>query len=261
MFHKLVFRKWTRKKMYLKTYLSNTPNTVDQIQIQIQIQIHGLKFGQIQIQIQIRRICICICICKYKYVFDPSPATFRFIKWQVVAVFMNVLHTQNYFLNIFVQPCVLAVFRTTAVKIECDIIGQNLAICIFCSKWHVIITLGRVVSWLTWIILLVHSSIKLWFHIKFMLLAVFLHITVDSRYLALVGSQNSRARVKWFSRYLALSREGVDSRIQDHRPTFPGVYNSQTVCWAIIEVLTFPGSLHTSTSHQRQITTSNIIFW
>ena len=54
--------------MYLKTYLSNTPNTVDQIQIQIQI--HGLKFDQIQIQI--RRICI--CICKYKYVFDPSPA-------------------------------------------------------------------------------------------------------------------------------------------------------------------------------------------
>ena len=29
------------------------------------------------------------------------------------------------------------------------------------------------------------------------------HITVDSRYLALVGIQNSRARVKWFSRYLA----------------------------------------------------------
>ena len=43
--------------------------------------------------------------------------------------------------------------------------------------------------------------------------------TVDSRYLALVGSQNSRARVKWFS--------GADSRIQDHRPTLPGVYNSQ----------------------------------
>ena len=84
--------------------------------------------------------------------------------------------------------------------------------------------------------------------------------TVDSRYLALVGSQNSRARVKWFSRYLALSREGHDSRIQDHRPTLPGVFNSQTVCWAIIEVLTFPGSLHTSTSHQRQITTSNIRF-
>ena len=51
--------------------------------------------------------------------------------------------------------------------------------------------------------------------------------TVDSRYLALVGSQNSRARVKWFSRYLALSREGHDSRIQDHKPTLPGVYNSQ----------------------------------
>ena len=54
--------------------------------------------------------------------------------------------------------------------------------------------------------------------------------TVDSRYLPPVGSQNSRARVKWFSRYLALSREGHDSRIQDHRPTLPGVYNSQTVC-------------------------------
>ena len=80
--------------------------------------------------------------------------------------------------------------------------------------------------------------------------------TVDC-YLAFVGSQNSRARVKWFSRW---QREGADSRIQDHRPTLPGVYNSQTVCWAIIEVLTFPGSLHTSTSHQRQITTSNIRF-
>ena len=73
--------------------------------------------------------------------------------------------------------------------------------------------------------------------------------TVNSRYLALVGSQNSRARVKWFSRYLALSREGHDSRIQDHRPTLPGVYNSQTVCWAIIEVLTFPRSLHTHRHH------------
>ena len=49
------------------------------------------------------------------------------------------------------------------------------------------------------------------------------HCTVDSRYLAPVGSQNSWARVKWFSRYLALSREGHDSRIQDHRPTLPGV--------------------------------------
>ena len=55
-------------------------------------------------------------------------------------------------------------------------------------------------------------------------------------------------------------RESTDSRIQDHRPTLPGVYNTQTVCWAIIEVLTFPGSLHTSTSHQQQITTSNIRF-
>ena len=84
MFHKLVFRKRPRKIVYLKTYLSNTPNTVDQIQIQIQI--HGLKFDQIQIQIQIRRICICICICKYKYVFDPSPdiklcAAFQIHRW------------------------------------------------------------------------------------------------------------------------------------------------------------------------------------
>ena len=37
--------------------------------------------------------------------------------------------------------------------------------------------------------------------------------TVDSRYLAPVGSQNSRARVKWFSRYLALWREGPNSRL------------------------------------------------
>ena len=42
-----------------------------------------------------------------------------------------------------------------------------------------------------------------------------------------VGSQILRARVKWFSRYLALSREGHNSGIQDHRPARPGVYNSQ----------------------------------
>ena len=42
--------------------------------------------------------------------------------------------------------------------------------------------------------------------------------TVDSRYLAPVGSQSSRVRVKWFSRYLTLSHEGHDSRIQDHDP-------------------------------------------
>ena len=42
-----------------------------------------------------------------------------------------------------------------------------------------------------------------------------------------VGSQILRARVKWFSRYLALSREGHNSGIQDHRPALPGVYNSQ----------------------------------
>ena len=44
-----------------------------------------------------------------------------------------------------------------------------------------------------------------------------------------VRSQILRARVKWFSRYLALSREGHNSGIQDHRPALPGVYNSQTV--------------------------------
>ena len=50
--------------MYLKTYLSNTPNTVDQI----------------------RRICICICLCKYKYVFDPSPVTCpESILWGVIS--------------------------------------------------------------------------------------------------------------------------------------------------------------------------------
>ena len=57
-----------------------------------------------------------------------------------------------------------------------------------------------------------------------------------------------------------ISRCRAKATTQCHRPTLPGVYNSQTVCWAIIEVLTFPGSLHTSTSHQRQITTSNIRF-
>ena len=57
---------------------------------------------------------------------------------------------------------------------------------------------------------LMYSSLNL-SHLQF--------ATVDSRYLALVGSQNSGARVKWFSRYLALSREGADSQIQDHRPS------------------------------------------
>ena len=51
--------------MYLKTYLSNTPNKVDQTQIQTQIR--GLKFDQIQMHIQIRSICI--CISKYKIRF------------------------------------------------------------------------------------------------------------------------------------------------------------------------------------------------
>ena len=77
MFHKLVFRKRPRKKVYLKTYLSNTSNTVDQIQIQI----HGLKFDQIQI----RRICI----CKYKYVFDPSPADHL---WSPVTFILSKIH-------------------------------------------------------------------------------------------------------------------------------------------------------------------------
>ena len=41
--------------------------------------------------------------------------------------------------------------------------------------------------------------------------------TVDSRYLAPVGSQNSRAR---FSRYLARFRAKATTRdFQDHRPT------------------------------------------
>ena len=63
----------------------------------------------------------------------------------------------------------------------------------------------------------------------FLFQLMFVLDTVDSRYLAPVGSQNSRARVKWFSRYLALSCEDHDSRIQDHRPTLPGVYNSLRV--------------------------------
>ena len=45
---------------------------------------------------------------------------------------------------------------------------------------------------------------------KFILLYIY---TVDSHYLAPVGSQNSRARVKWFSRYLALLRERPNSRL------------------------------------------------
>ena len=45
-----------------------------------------------------------------------------------------------------------------------------------------------------------------------------------------VGSVISRLLgAKILPLYLALSREGADSRIQDHRPTFPGIYNSQTV--------------------------------
>ena len=81
--------------------------------------------------------------------------------------------------------------------------------------------------------------------------------TVDSRYLTPVGSQNSRGRVKWFSRYFARR-----PRLATFRITVPysGLYNSQIICWAIIEVLTFPGSLNTSTSQQRQSTTSNIWF-
>ena len=44
--------------------------------------------------------------------------------------------------------------------------------------------------------------------------------TVHSRYLAPVGSQNSRARVKWFSRYLARFRAKAQTRdFQDQSPT------------------------------------------
>ena len=67
------------KKVYLKTYLSNTPNMVDQIQI------HGLKFDQIQIQI--RRICI--CICKYKY------AVFVFVFANTNTYLTPALHVTN----------------------------------------------------------------------------------------------------------------------------------------------------------------------
>ena len=78
--------------------------------------------------------------------------------------------------------------------------------------------------------------------------------TVDSRYLVPVGSQNSRAQVRWLSHYLALPRECHDSRIQDHRPTLRHLQLSN------ITLSDNRGSLHTSTSHQRQITTSNIRF-
>ena len=62
-----------------------------------------------------------------------------------------------------------------------------------------------------------------------------LNSTVDSRYLAPVGSQNLRARVKWFSRYLArnISRfraKATTRDFQGHRPTYmtySGVYKSQ----------------------------------
>ena len=86
--------------------------------------------------------------------------------------------------------------------------------------------------------------------------------TVDSRYLAPFGGQNSRARVKWFSRYLALSHEGPNSRLPWIRVPHCDICTSynQTVCWAIMGILTFRGSLQTSTSHQQQITTSLIIF-
>ena len=47
----------------------------------------------------------------------------------------------------------------------------------------------------------------------------------------------------------------VTCRITDAHSS---ICNSQTVCWAIIAVLTFPRSLHTSTSHQWQILTRHI---
>ena len=37
----------------------------------------------------------------------------------------------------------------------------------------------------------------------------------------LLGAKIREARVKWFSRYLALSREGHDSQIQDHKTHTP----------------------------------------
>ena len=40
-----------------------------------------------------------------------------------------------------------------------------------------------------------------------------------------------------------------------------GVCTSQTVCWSTLDVLTFCGSIHPSTSQQRQITASHIRFW
>ena len=42
---------------------------------------------------------------------------------------------------------------------------------------------------------------------------------MDSRYLAPVGSQNSRARVKWFSRYLVRAKAQTRD-LQDHSPIF-----------------------------------------
>ena len=47
---------------------------------------------------------------------------------------------------------------------------------------------------------------------------VYHHSTVDSRYLAPVVSQNSWARVKWFSRYLARRPRLANSGSQTHTP-------------------------------------------
>ena len=48
--------------------------------------------------------------------------------------------------------------------------------------------------------------------------SLWLAYTVDSRYLAPVGIQNSRARVKWFSRYLARRPRLANSVSQTHTP-------------------------------------------
>ena len=125
MFHKLVFRKRTRKKVYLKRYLSNTPNTVDQIQIQIQI--HGLKFDQIQIQIRRICICICICICKYKYVFDPSLGSLFYTSQGCFYPWTDIENTE---LNSLL--CIMFIFPT---RIFCRAVSDFMTRCP-CDVWR-----------------------------------------------------------------------------------------------------------------------------
>ena len=60
-----------------------------------------------------------------------------------------------------------------------------------------------------------------------------------------------------------ISREGPNSRLagsQSHILTSAPLKPKQYLWWAIMNVLTFPGTLQTSKSHQQQITTSHIIF-